>query len=116
MLLYRLLEWVIHPTQRSVKATEEKMSLTSSHLDLIAFFRYTDPARRTERSWEESSAMLRRLRRNEACALRVARFCSACFLVDGFKDASSSRGTSDMFASKGGNPSKNQSGGRDALV
>ena len=76
------------------------LPLTSSHLDLIVFFRYTDPARRTERSWEGSSTMRRRLGRNEGCALRAARFCSACFLVDGFKDANSSWGTSDMFAGK----------------
>lgn len=66
------------------------LPLTSSHLDLIVFFKYTDPARRTERSWEESSIVRRRLGRNEACVLQVARFCSACFLVDGFKDANNS--------------------------
>ena len=43
--------------------------LTSSHLDLIVFFRYTDPARRTDRSWEESSTILRRPGRKEVCVL-----------------------------------------------
>ena len=69
---------------------EVYLLLTSSHLDLIAFFRYTDPARRTERSWEESSTMRRRFGRNKACVLRVVRLCSACFLVGGFNDANSS--------------------------
>lgn len=47
--------------------------------------------------------------------LRVVRFCSACFLVDGFKDANSSWGTSDMFASKSGDPSRigGESGSED---
>jgi hypothetical protein len=99
--LCRPLEWVPHPTEINQGYRKRiYLPLTSSHLDLVVFFRYTDPARRTERSWEGSSTMRRRLGRNEGCALRAARFCSACFLVDGFKDANSSWGTSDMFASK----------------
>lgn len=57
--------------------------------------------------------MLRRLGRKEVCVLQMARFCSACFLVDGFKDANSSCGTSDMFASKSG---RIRNGDQDASV
>ena len=56
--------------------------VTSSHLCLTVFSRYTLAANRTERYWLEVTTSWRRAERKFGWAERVVRFCSACLRAE----------------------------------